>query len=255
MPHQFYLLVACCKNQATYSFCCSNVSAWRRKKKRYSSNKKRKTKQNDLSRHASVSNQSSSRYKNKLTELCHNASPSWAAWFHCLSVLLKLVHKEFCLQFSDPVCSLFRTVHYYCLRWGHMHFWWDRCFPFPSQTGCSRFSLSLFFFCWRFASFPTLKSNKQHLQLHVRGDKSCSEPVGLVLKPKIHLIRVDVKTSLSDGGEWAGTEMAAGRCRDEMGFLPQRMQSDAIPGNYKQGKRVQRYQESFLHLKLHLYQY
>lgn len=29
--------------------------------------------------------------------------------------------------------------------------------------------------------------------------------------------------------------MAAGRCGDEMGFLPQRMQSDAIPGNYKQG--------------------
>lgn len=28
--------------------------------------------------------------------------------------------------------------------------------------------------------------------------------------------------------------MAAGRCGDEMGFLPQRMQSDAIPGNYKQ---------------------
>lgn len=36
--------------------------------------------------------------------------------------------------------------------------------------------------------------------------------------------------------------MAAGRCGDEMGFLPQRMQSDAIPGNYKQGrgKGVQR---------------
>lgn len=45
--------------------------------------------------------------------------------------------------------------------------------------------------------------------------------------------------------------MAAGRCGDEMGFLPQRMQSDAIPGNYKQGgKGGPMLSGGFLHLKL-----
>lgn len=40
----------------------------------------------------------------------------------------------------------------------------------------------------RFFFSATLKSNKQHLQLHVHGDKSRCEPVGLMLKPKIRLI-------------------------------------------------------------------
>lgn len=84
----------------------------------------------------------------------------------------------------------------------------------------------------------------------MRGDKLCSEPVGLALKPNIRLIRVEVKTSLSEGGERAGIERTAGRCRDEMGFLPQRMQSVAIPGNYKQGKTRLPLSREFLHVKL-----
>lgn len=114
----------------------------------------------------------------------------------------------------------------------------------PSEGDFPLFLLTPLFF------ISSLTTNKQHHRLHVRGDKRCSEPVGLALKPKIRLIRVEVKTSLSDGGEGAGIETAAGRCRDEMGFLPQRMQSDAIPGNYKQARKRPTLSREFSHLKL-----
>lgn len=98
------------------------------------------TKRNDFSCHASVSNQSSSCSESKLTEWCHHASPRappGCAASRSLSDSNTGVWSPQ-LRCSDPVCSLFRAFHRWCLSGGHVHFWRDAGFSFLSQAGCSQ---------------------------------------------------------------------------------------------------------------------
>lgn len=97
---------------------------------------RRKKKQNKMIYPATVPNQSSSCYKNKLTELCHDASPR--ALPACVA---SRSHENLYTGVlfpqpwpSDPVFfPLILEVFHYCC--GHVHSWRDTCFCFPWPGG------------------------------------------------------------------------------------------------------------------------